>query len=241
MFIKCKGFTEGRIETDLTGFIRLLKESGILNKKGEPKEAIKVYLGGAFFKGIKVGPDMSSYPWTFSTFDLDRDEERIDVKGWELSNYLKNPVILWSHDSRIPAIGYTEKVRVNDGSLGGNIIFNKKDVDPFGWGIGQRVASGVIRAGSVGFMVNKVELSEKDGQESLIFRNQELLEFSVCNVPSNPFALVQDLQLTKKPGMTLEEEEIVLNNVSMSLSGDESEEQVKGFWKGLIKSMDGGV
>ena len=241
MFIKCKGFNEGRIETDLTGFIGLLKESGILNKEGEPKEAIKVYLGGAFFKGLIPGTQMSSYPWTFSTFDLDRDEERIDVKGWELSNYLKNPVILWSHDTRIPAIGYSEKVGVKDGSLGGSIIFNEKEVDPFGWGIGMRVASGVIRAGSVGFMVNKVELSEKDGEEKLIFRNQELLEFSVCNVPSNPFALVQDLKISGSSKRATLEEEITLDDVNLSLEGDESEEEVKEFWKGLIKQMDGGV
>jgi hypothetical protein len=143
MFIRCKGFKESRIETDLTGFIGLLKESGILNKKGEPKEVIKVYLGGAFFKGLIPRTEMSIY--------------------------------------RIPAIGYSEKVCVKDGSLGGNIIFNEKEVDPFGWGIGMRVARGVIRAGSVGFMVQRVELSEEGGDESLIFRNQELLEFSVCN------------------------------------------------------------
>lgn len=239
MFIKCKSFTKDRIETDLTGFIGLLKESGILNKKGEPKEAVKVYLGGAFFKGLTGDSGKSGYPWTFSTFDLDRDEERIDVKGWELSNYLKNPVILWSHDTRIPAIGYSEKVEVSDGSLGGRIVFNEKEVDPFGWGIGMRVANGVIRAGSVGFMVNRVELSEEEGRENLIFRNQELLEFSVCNVPSNPFALVQDLKIPEK--RTAVEEEAFLDGVNLSLSGDETEEEVKTFWKGLIQNMDGGV
>ena len=241
MFIKCKGFSQGRIETDLSGFIGLLKESGILNEGGEPKEAIKVYMGGAFFKGLVPGTEASGYPWTFSTFDLDRDEERIDVKGWELSNYLKNPVILWSHDTRIPAIGYSEKVEVKDGRLGGNIIFNDKDIDPFGWGVGMRVASGVIRAGSVGFMVNKVELSEEGGVENLIFRKQELLEFSVCNVPSNPFALVQDLKMPEGSEEITVDEEIDLNNVNLSLSGNESDEEIKTFWKGLIQSMDGGV
>ena len=234
MFIKCKAFPEGRIATDITGFIKLLKESGILNKKGEPKEIIKVYMGGAFFKGLTGSTEMSSYPWTFSSFDLDRDEERIDPAGWELDNYLKNPVILWSHDTRIPAIGFSEKVGVKDGSLGGNIIFNERSVDPFGWGIGMRVATGVIRAGSVGFMIKRVELSEEGGKENLIFRNQELLEFSVCNVPSNPFALVQDLKMMR-------EEEFPIDNVTATLAEDESEEGIREFWKGLIKSMNGGV
>jgi hypothetical protein len=33
-------------------------------------------------------------------------------------------------------------------------------------------------------------MSKGDGT-TLIFRKQELLEFSICNVPANPFALVK--------------------------------------------------
>jgi phage head maturation protease len=54
----------------------------------------------------------------------------------------------------------------------------------------------VIRAGSVGFRILEIELpSKEDGKDgtSLIFRKQELLEFSICNVPANPFALRKDL------------------------------------------------
>ena len=52
--------------------------------------------------------------------------------------------------------------------------------------------AGVIRAGSVGFRAIEIEIpSKEDGKDgtSLIFRKQELLEFSICNVPANPFAL----------------------------------------------------
>jgi hypothetical protein len=36
--------------------------------------------------------------------------------------------------------------------------------------------------------------SKEDGRDgtSLIFRRQELLEFSVCNVPANPYALADN-------------------------------------------------
>jgi HK97 family phage prohead protease len=72
------------------------------------------------------------------------------------------------------------------------IVFNDKEYDPFGWAIGQRVKAGVIRAGSVGFRPVEIELPSKEGGRDgtvLIFRKQELLEFSICNVPANPFAL----------------------------------------------------
>jgi HK97 family phage prohead protease len=74
------------------------------------------------------------------------------------------------------------------------VFFNPKEFDPFGWSVGERVKAGVIRAGSVGFRVLEIEIPDKaaakDGT-TLIFRKQELLEFSICNVPANPFALAQ--------------------------------------------------
>ena len=51
-----------------------------------------------------------------STNDLDRDFEKIDQKGWQLENYKVNPIVLWSHDRKIPAIGYAENVKA-DGAL----------------------------------------------------------------------------------------------------------------------------
>lgn len=236
MFVKCRDFSGQRIETDITGFIKLLKRSGILNKKGEPRERIEIYLGGPFFKGVTEHIYTDEYTWVFSTFDIDRDEERIDPKGWDLKHYLANPVILWSHDTRIPAIGYSKTVVVEKSRLKGSVVFNDKDFDPFGWGIGRRVGEGVIRAGSVGFIVQKVEIDEEGQKENLIFRNQELLEFSICNVPANPFALVQESKNENKRRFPVDYTEQIFPE-------NGKEEDMKRFWKGLIRNQttDGGV
>ena len=123
-----------------------------------------------------------------STFDVDRDFEKVDPAGWNLKNYLANPVILWSHDYSIPAIGYADNMKA-DTVLEGDIVFNSKEFDEFGWSIGQRVKAGALRCGSVGFIAEEVEfLESKDRECNLIFRKQELLEFSICCVPANPFA-----------------------------------------------------
>jgi HK97 family phage prohead protease len=101
-------------------------------------------------------------------------------------------VVQWAHRYDIPAIGVASDLIADEKGLHGNIIFNDKEFDAFGWGIGERVKNGVLRAGSVGFRVLEIELPDKDAQAdgtSLIFRRQELLEFSICNVPANPFAL----------------------------------------------------
>ena len=53
---------------------------------------------------------------------------------------------------------------------------------------------------SVGFRVDELEfLESKDRDCDLIYRKQELLEFSICCVPANPFALT-----TPKSGLKIE-------------------------------------
>jgi len=165
-------------------------------------------------------PFSDGIEWTLSTFDLDRYGERIDPLGWDFKRYLQNPVVEWAHRYDIPAIGKIESLTVNDEGLHGLIVFNSKDYDPFGWSIGERVKAGVIRAGSVGFRVMEIEIPSKEDSKdgtSLIFRKQELLEFSICNVPANPFALAKSIE-AEKSGTTQK-----LNHPT--------------FWGGLINNL----
>jgi len=143
------------------------------------------------------------YMWTLSTFDLDRYGERIDPQGWDFRRYMDNPVVEWAHRYDIPAIGKIEGLAVDADGLHGLVCFNDKSFDAFGWSIGQRVKAGVIRAGSVGFRVMEIEIPSKEDNKdgtSLIFRKQELLEFSICNVPANPFALAKSMNSEQRTG-----------------------------------------
>jgi HK97 family phage prohead protease len=170
-------------------------------------------------------------PWVFSTFDLDRFDERVDPAGWDVKRYLENPVIQWAHCYSIPAIGRADGVFADDKGLHGNIVFNSKDYDPFGWGIGKRVKAGVIRAGSVGFRILEIELPSKEDADigpskdgtALIFRKQELLEFSICNVPANPFALAKEAPQVAGPDCG------GAKKVSVTFSG------LSSFWGNIIK------
>lgn len=146
------------------------------------------------FKKEETDDGKESWRWTFSSFDVDRCLERVDPDGWELENYKMNPVVLWAHDATIPAIGYAEDVNKGE-DLSGTVVFNGKEFDEFGWSIGQRVKYGSIRSGSVGFLVKEIEFvdhrEKPEEKADLIFRKQELLEFSICNVPANPLALMK--------------------------------------------------
>ena len=168
-------------------------------------------------------------PWMLSTFDLDRFGERIDPQGWDFKRYMDNPVVEWAHRFDIPAIGKIEGLTIDDDGLHGLVFFNDKSYDPFGWSIGQRVKAGVIRAGSVGFRVIEIEIPDretsKDGT-SLIFRKQELLEFSICNVPANPWALASEK--VKGKNEKVKEKKVM---------GDVIGDQATHFWSGLINNL----
>jgi HK97 family phage prohead protease len=187
--------TSLRDKKDVTDYFSCLRGGD-----GKLKEDTALFVPVALSVNNDKADEAGGVDWTFSTFDLDRFDERVDPGGWELEHYKKNPVVQWAHRFDVPAIGRAENIFVDSKGLHGSIIFNSKDYDSFGWGIGERVKAGVLRAGSVGFRVLEIELPDKAGRSDgtdLIFRKQELLEFSVCNVPANPFALLQgDLFLT---------------------------------------------
>ena len=171
------------------------------------------------------------FPWTLSTYDLDRFGERIDPHGWDFRRYMDNPVVEWAHRYDIPAIGKIGGVAFDEGGLHGVVYFNNKEYDPFGWAIGERVKAGVIRAGSVGFRVMEIEIPDRKTSEdgtTLIFRKQELVEFSICNVPANPFALA------KTPPKALD------TAASMPPEGMNNEAlNCPTFWGGLINNLQG--
>jgi HK97 family phage prohead protease len=174
--------------------------AGVSGKGGQVREDIELVAPVPFCLSAGDGGDSNVVAWTFSTFDLDRFSERIDPAGWDYKRYMDNPVVEWAHRYDIPAIGKADSLYADDKGLHGLIIFNDKEYDPFGWAIGQRVKAGVIRAGSVGFRVIEIEIPSKEDSKdgtTLIFRKQELLEFSICNVPANPWALAKPLALTK--------------------------------------------
>jgi hypothetical protein len=215
---------------------------GSVDKKGEPKEEIEVIRGGFIFlnDGPREKTDDNGFPWVFSSYDLDRFEERVDPAGWELGNYLKNAVVQWAHDHTIPAIGLAKGVRVEEGSLKGTVFFNGREYDEFGWGIGERVRHGVIRAGSVGFLILKIELpEEKKGSEEstgLIYRRQELAEKNerVGGGENGLAGLAREIgrleKMVEDVGFGLLEDKLLEEEEG------EGDKEAKPFWRGLISN-----
>lgn len=186
-----------------TGLVELSGEElyqffrDISSKKGEVQEQVTLYRGSSvsYEKADEgVDPAALSFKFIFSTEDVDSYGDTIVQDGWDLKRYSANPVILWAHDHKTPAIGFARDVGKAP-VLSGIVDFNPEEIDPFGAKIGKLVGAGRIKAGSVGF--NPIEwdvIEHKEGSYTVIdgfrFKKQELMEFSICNVPANPFALV---------------------------------------------------
>lgn len=127
----------------------------------------------------------------------DRMGDIIRAKGWELSEFRKNPVLLWGHNASELPIGIVEDIRVVGKQLMADVVFATKELNPFADHVFQMVKAGIIRAVSVGFSPDetKVRLDKKGNFLGYEFLKQQLHELSVVNVPANANALAVAKQL----------------------------------------------
>jgi len=160
----------------------------------------------------KVGE--RQYEFIASTADQDRDGEVIDVSGWDLKNFKRNPVIMFAHAYNTLPIGKATKIGVKDGKLIDVVEFPPEGTYEFADTVARLVDAGYLKTQSVGFIPKKWEdgdWTEEDSKGSKprrTYTKQELLEISIVPVPSNPNALrnaVDDGIITQKQFKSLTE------------------------------------
>lgn len=134
-----------------------------------------------------AAPPPADDPLEFVMSDgsVDRMGDVIDPEGWQLDNFHRNPIALFSHDPLLP-IGKWHDVGVRKGQLTGRLELMPAQTD-LQRQIQTAVSAGVLRAVSVGFHSDKVEPLGKGG--GLRFTEAELVECSLVSVPANPNAL----------------------------------------------------
>lgn len=132
----------------------------------------------------------------------DRHGSVLNIDGWNLDNYKKNPIVGYQHeiyggwfkDSNPDSIIGTGNVFIEKKELIGEVKFEPEKINPLAEKIFQKVLIGTLRATSVGFIPvgkgNYGKDSEGPGEanETYYYSGQELLEFSIVNIPSNPKA-----------------------------------------------------
>lgn len=123
-----------------------------------------------------------------STEDVDRSNDNINVLGWDFTNFLKNPTVLWAHDySKLP-IAKSLYIGIEGKNIVAICEFPKAGLYHFADTVYEMIKDGFINASSVGFKPKK--FSYKEDYNGVEFIEQELLEFSFVPVPANPNALI---------------------------------------------------
>ena len=166
------------------------------DKTNESKLAVGICKAG------EINEEERTVVAIISTGTLDRDNEILRPRGVNLDNFVKNPVVPWSHDAGSPPIAKAIWVRKGTKRLMAKIKFAVTDRAEEVW---QLFKQGFLNAFSVGFRPTKghrptpdeIKASPDLADARWIYDEWELLEFSPVTIPSNPEALAQAVKANK--------------------------------------------
>jgi HK97 family phage major capsid protein/HK97 family phage prohead protease len=116
---------------------------------------------------------------------VDRMGDVIVQSGWDLADFVGNPIALFSHKADLP-LGVWKDVRVQGGALRGRLELLPRGMSPRVDEIRAFVEAGMLRAVSVGFRPIDTEPLPNGGVK---FKRAALVECSVVSIPANPNAL----------------------------------------------------
>lgn len=186
--------------------------------------------------------------FVISTSAKDRHGTILNMQGWKLDNFNRNPIVGYQHnvygdnmctppnpdDVLGPARAWIE-----DGRLMGEVTFETADINPQAEKVFRKVLNGTLRATSVGFLEvgegKWVETKDANGKvidRTYHFEGQELLEFSIVNIPSNPEATRKviinharaGVQMLNRIGLPVSEIRKVVNGILDTIEGQDKKE-----------------
>lgn len=193
-----------------------LLESGRLVRR-ELEDGSEVYQVEKDFAKIRSAEN-GGISIVASDATVDRYGDIVDPRGWDLTAYMTNPVLLVDHDYRVESIvGHASTAYVEDHALKVLARLDDKGTNAKATMVRNLIEQGSLRTTSVGFapveyhaMMRGVQdkcpvcvghakgLAGAEGDyrdvylEGLHFTKQELLELSFVAVPANPSALIDN-------------------------------------------------
>lgn len=117
---------------------------------------------------------------------------RVLTSGINLERFRKNPVLFYGHRTWSMPIGRWENIRVEDGKLLADAVFDESKLDEQAEKVKAKVEQGILNCCSIGFRV--VETSEapeylRPGQTRPTVTKAELIECSIVAVAANQNAV----------------------------------------------------
>lgn len=142
--------------------------------------------------------------FVISDESMDRDKEVVKASGWKFDNYLKAPVVLAHHNYAGDSVARTLALKINSKKETiADVKFPEKETSKEGDFYYRMYKEGFMFATSVGFQpeYDKITFGDVDkGEPYATYNGQELLEFSLVSVPSNPNALIKSMKKGAKEG-----------------------------------------
>jgi HK97 family phage prohead protease len=139
-----------------------------------------------------ISEESRSIEVTASTAAIDSHGEIVE-QDWDLSRYLKNPVVLWNHQRHELPIGKASNVRVEGGNLKMVITFASEKANPQAEQIWLLAKEDILKGVSVGFRPGEVTSKFSNGREIFVLSKCELRETSMVSIGSNPETVSKDI------------------------------------------------
>ena len=126
---------------------------------------------------------------------VDRYDTIVEPAGGKFENFIKNPVLLWSH-GHDPAVGMVPIGSVplvvpGEEQVEANVRFFEEEP---GAKFGAMYKAKKLRGFSIGFLPITYQVEMLESREVLRFIEWELVELSAVAVPANPEALARDIE-----------------------------------------------
>lgn len=165
-----------------------------------------------------------------STSSLNSYGSRVLTSGVDLSQYKRNPVLLWMHrrySREDMPIGRIDDIRIDGDKIIGTPIFD--ETDEFARKIASKWEQGILRMASAGLTI--VELSDDPayllpGQTRMTISKSKLDEVSIVDIGANDDALAVELYNQAGQRVTLgageESPDIPLINLNKTISPNKS-------------------
>ena len=182
------------------GQLSLAKSTGLSCRSFTPDVA--TLRAAAEVSGLpwEEGYEERVIPWWASDQRVDRHGDIVE-QSWDFAEFDSNPVVLYGHQWESPPIGNVigKEVRsrrdkdYNGPALRLMPLFATKEQYPAADVIFRLAKARFLRTGSVGFMPGEVvRVDDEDerkelglGPRGMIYRNNSLLEWTICSVPAN--------------------------------------------------------
>lgn len=168
------------------------------NKKSAKKDPLnnsteRLYLP-ALSEPVETDEEERILKVTITTRDRDREGDIVEPSGLDFENFLKNPVVLWAHDTTSHPLGRVREITVFEDRVDAIVQFADTEQ---GHECFILYRDRYLNAWSIGFIPRKwtkLSPTENDPRPGLHITEAEVVELSAVPVPANPGALTRDIK-----------------------------------------------